>query len=38
MFKEDVIKMKQWLIKEKCEAVAMESTGIFWSPIYGHIA
>lgn len=33
-FKEDVIKMKQWLIKEKCEAVAMESTGIFWSPIY----
>ena len=33
-FKEDVIKMKQWLIKEKCEAVAMESTGIFWSSIY----
>ena len=33
-FKEDVLKMKQWLIKEKCEAVGMESTGIFWSPIY----
>ncbi|MEW6003646.1 MAG: IS110 family transposase [Nitrospirota bacterium] len=33
-FKEDVMKMKQWLIKEKCEAVAMESTGIFWFPLY----
>lgn len=33
-YKEDVLKMKQWLIKEKCEAVCIESTGIFWSPIY----
>ena len=33
-FKEDVIKMKKWLIKEKCEAVCMESTGVFWSPVY----
>jgi len=33
-FKNDVMKMKQWLLKEKCESVAMESTGIFWSSIY----
>lgn len=33
-FKDDVMKMKKWLIKEKCESIAMESTGIFWSPLY----
>jgi transposase len=30
----DILKMADWLHSEGCTAVAMESTGVFWKPIY----
>ncbi len=33
-FKEDILKLKDWLKKEKCQSAAIESTGVLWSPIY----
>lgn len=30
----DILKMADWLRSEGCTAVAMESTGVFWKPIY----
>jgi transposase len=30
----DLLKLKDWLIKNQVEAVAMESTGVYWKPIF----
>ncbi len=30
----DLIKLKDWLVKNEVEAVAMESTGVYWKPIF----
>ena len=31
---EDLLKLTDWLVREKCEAVAMESTASYWKPLY----
>src|SRR5207247_11263522 len=31
---DDILKMADWLGQEGCTHVAMESTGVFWKPIY----
>lgn len=31
---DDILQFKNWVISNKCEAVAIESTGIYWIPIY----
>jgi len=31
---DDIIKFKEWVVKNNCEQVAVESTGIYWVPIY----
>jgi transposase len=33
-FREDLIKMRDWLVEQACPIVAMESTGIYWRPVY----
>jgi len=30
----DLLKLKDWLAKNEVEAVAMESTGVYWKPIF----
>jgi len=30
----ELLKFKSWLILNDCEAVAMESTGTYWIPVY----
>jgi transposase len=30
----DMEKLKEWVLKQKCKNVAMESTGIYWQPVY----
>jgi transposase len=30
----DLLEMADWLRSEGCEALAMESTGVFWKPVY----
>jgi len=30
----DLIELRKWLDEHKCQHVAMESTGIFWQPVY----
>src|SRR5438552_41207 len=30
----DILRMADWLTQEGCTHVAMESTGVFWKPIY----
>jgi transposase len=30
----DLLKLREWLIKNHVEAVAMESTGVYWKPIF----
>jgi transposase len=32
--KDEVLRMKAWLLENKITAVAMESTGEFWKPVY----
>lgn len=29
-----LIELKEWLVKEDCHHVAMESTGVYWKPVY----
>lgn len=36
-FTQDLQKMKSWLIKNHCPIVAMESTGVYWHPVYNTI-
>jgi len=31
---DDILLFKNWVISNKCEAVALESTGVYWIPIY----
>ena len=31
---EDIQEMIQWLKESNCQAVAMESTGVYWKPVY----
>jgi transposase len=33
-FKDDLERMKQWLVSRGCTHVAMESTGVYWIPVY----
>jgi transposase len=30
----DVLRLRDWLKGHECTCVAMESTGVFWKPIY----
>jgi len=30
----DLLKLKDWLTENDIEAVAMESTGVYWKPIF----
>ena len=30
----DILLLKQWLVEAGCQQIAMESTGVFWKPIY----
>ena len=30
----DLLALRAWLLEEKCSAVAMESTGVYWLPVY----
>ena len=31
---EDILKMEQWLLENECTHVAMESTSVYWKPIF----
>ena len=31
---DDILKFKEWVIENNCEQVAVESTGVYWVPIY----
>jgi transposase len=33
-FTDDLISLRDWLLKHECPIVAMESTGIYWRPIH----
>lgn len=30
----ELLKLSDWLVEEKCEIIAMESTGSYWKPLY----
>jgi transposase len=30
----EILTLKQWLVESGCLQIAMESTGVFWKPIY----
>ncbi len=30
----DLFALREWLVQEKCSAVGMESTGVYWMPVY----
>jgi transposase len=36
-FTEDLQEMKKWLVKNNCPIIAMESTGVYWRPVYNTI-
>jgi transposase len=36
-FTHDLQKMKKWLIKNSCPIIAMESTGVYWHPVYNTV-
>src|SRR4030065_1592729 len=31
---DEIMRFKEWVISNNCEAVAIESTGVYWMPIY----
>ena len=31
---DDILMFKEWVVKNNCEQVAVESTGVYWVPIY----
>ena len=33
-FRDDLIQLRDWLLEHDCPIVAMESTGIYWRPVY----
>src|SRR5256712_14088784 len=30
----ELLKLREWLLSEGCTHVAMESTGVYWKPVY----
>ena len=30
----DLVRLREWLTEQQCSQVAMESTGVFWRPIF----
>lgn len=40
-FTNDLIELRDWLLKKECLVVAIESTGVYWRPVYnvleGHV-
>jgi transposase len=36
-FTQDLQKMKEWLVENNCPVIAMESTGVYWHPVYNTI-
>lgn len=36
-FTQDLQKMKTWLIKNRCPILAMESTGVYWHPVFNTV-
>jgi len=30
----DLLALRAWLVQEQCIAVGMESTGVYWMPVY----
>ena len=34
MMIDDILKYKEWVLENNCEQVAVESTGVYWVPIY----
>jgi transposase len=30
----ELLRLKEWLLSERCTHVAMESTGVYWKPVY----
>lgn len=33
-FTDDLIQMRDWLLKNECPIIAMESTGVYWRPVH----
>jgi transposase len=33
-FTKELLKMKDWLLENKCPILAMESTGVYWHPVF----
>jgi len=33
-FTDDLIRMREWLLAHACPVLAMESTGVYWRPVY----
>lgn len=33
-FTDDLIRMREWLLSHECPVLAMESTGVYWRPVY----
>jgi transposase len=33
-FRDELERLREWLIKRECTHVAMESTGVYWMPVY----
>jgi transposase len=31
---DDILKFKEWILENNCEQIAVESTGVYWVPIY----
>jgi len=31
---DDILKFKEWVLENNCEQVAVESTGVYWVPIF----
>src|SRR5574337_720997 len=34
----ELLKLLDWLTQERCESVAMESTGVYWKPVFNILA
>src|SRR5262245_49868769 len=33
-FTDDLLKLREWLLRNDCPIVAMESTGVYWRPVH----
>jgi len=36
-FTQELQKMKKWLVEKDCPIIAMESTGVYWHPVYNTV-